>query len=120
LTVNICTRGSAESLIVLLPVLGTLWCVQQKSVPLLAKALTMGVVHGCAVHSKVYPVIYSLTLATALSPTVLNPQQQKPTFFQWKKGLFSFAPIIFGFSALGVWFDLIWVAVKWHGMSALT
>jgi phosphatidylinositol glycan class M len=120
LAINICTRGSAEALIVLLPVLGTLWCVQQKSVPLLARALITGVVHGCAMHSKVYPVIYSLTLATALSPTALYPQQQKPTFVQWIKGFFSFAPILFGFSALGVWFGLTWLAVKRHGMSALT
>ena len=55
LAINICTRGSAESLQVLLPVLLTLHCAQQGHV------ILAGLLHGFALHAKLYPLIYSLT-----------------------------------------------------------
>eukprot|EP00934_Nitzschia_sp_Nitz4_P004107 Nitzschia sp. Nitz4//scaffold3_size479765//348396//349829//NITZ4_000145-RA/size479765-processed-gene-1.251-mRNA-1//1//CDS//3329550893//4097//frame0 len=74
LAINICTRGSAESLMVLLPVLLTLYLVQlakhsqtlasSTSVPLVILA---GISHGVAIHSKLYPIIYSLSYMASLS-----------------------------------------------------
>lgn len=62
LAINICTRGSAESFMVLLPVLVTVSLVQMKgTLPIWARAVLAGLFHGVAVHSKLYPIIYSLS-----------------------------------------------------------
>jgi GPI mannosyltransferase 1 subunit M len=80
LAINICTRGSAESLVVLLPVLCTLWLATMSS-PTSASlpkrmpgrrhawrrygaAMASGVCHGVAIHAKLYPVIYTLSFMT--------------------------------------------------------
>jgi GPI mannosyltransferase 1 subunit M len=76
LAINICTRGSAESIQVLLPVLCTVTLLmqiqenerqglRQEIAPLLA--LMAGTCHGVAIHAKIYPVIYSVTYMTYLS-----------------------------------------------------
>jgi phosphatidylinositol glycan class M len=66
LPINICTRGSAESFVVLLLVLGT---VSLALAPvkgptksrLWGKAMLAGMMHGMAIHSKLYPIIYTLS-----------------------------------------------------------
>ena len=59
LTVNICTRGSAESIIIVL-VLLTLLLYQRK------RYFATGLMLGISIHFKMYPVIFSLPLYTAL------------------------------------------------------
>ena len=121
LAINICTRGSAESLMVLLPVLGTVWCVQQHNPKSgstwsrLSVVLGPGLLHGMAMHSKVYPIIYSLSFATALSPTT----SKAPSLGQWIRGFFTPAPLLFGVVALGTAAALTALAVYRHGMIAL-
>ena len=65
LPINICTRGSAESLLPLLPVLLTI------SLLTAARSYTRtalaGICHGVAVHGKIYPIIYSISYLTHLS-----------------------------------------------------
>ena len=60
LVMNVSTRGSAESVIVAL-VLLTIHLHQQKVF------ILTGIVYGLAVHMKIYPVIYCLTLYLPLS-----------------------------------------------------
>jgi GPI mannosyltransferase 1 subunit M len=91
LAINICTRGSAESFIVLLPVLLTVWIttsIQQQSPSatktttlsssldtsqehndttprlLYSAAIMAGICHGIAIHAKLYPIIYTLSFMT--------------------------------------------------------
>jgi len=75
LAINICTRGSAESFVVLLPVLSTLSvtlisytvCSSNtldaglKKLCITFIAGIAGFIHGLAVHSKIYPIIYTLS-----------------------------------------------------------
>ena len=89
LAINICTRGSAESFMVLFPVLVTIWLVKlwkdqppsPSSFPSrsLLLAIFAGIWHGIAVHAKLYPIIYSLSYVIALSnlkPSIISTQQQ--------------------------------------------
>jgi GPI mannosyltransferase 1 subunit M len=88
LAITIGSRGSAESLMVLLPVLFTVWIVvaisenkaqQQQQpqqphqsnrsnrssrswLPLVEAAVVAGICHGVAVHAKLYPVIIPFRL----------------------------------------------------------
>mmetsp|Transcript_6824 Transcript_6824/g.13108 ORF Transcript_6824/g.13108 Transcript_6824/m.13108 type:complete len:469 (-) Transcript_6824:294-1700(-) len=126
LAINICTRGSAESFMVLLPVLGTVWCVQQYSDPRtntwscrLGVVLGTGLLHGISMHSKVYPVIYSLSFATALSPTTTTSRENGPSLGQWIRGFFTPTPLLFGATALGTAAALTVLAVQRHGPIAL-
>jgi phosphatidylinositol glycan class M len=87
LAINICTRGSAESLMVLLPVLLTVWITTyMKEVTRTSKltlnnnnnnhhhhhwmlrycsaAILAGFCHGIAIHAKLYPIIYTLSFMT--------------------------------------------------------
>jgi len=63
LPINICTRGSAESFVVLLSVLGTVATATMKvegsKAWLWGKAVIAGTIHGLAIHAKLYPVIYT-------------------------------------------------------------
>lgn len=62
LPINICTRGSAESFVVLLSVLASVSIVtiKQKSQGIfLLQALVSGAIHGLAIHAKLYPIIYT-------------------------------------------------------------
>ena len=74
LAINICTRGSSESLMVLLPVLLTVWLISGTSIqgttspkPTVRQALIAGISHGIAIHSKLYPIIYSLSFMAYLA-----------------------------------------------------
>ena len=61
--INICTRGSAESFVVLLSVLGTVAIATMKvegsKAWLWGKAGIAGIIHGLAIHAKLYPIIYT-------------------------------------------------------------
>lgn len=57
ITINICTRGSAESFIVLFPVILTLYIILKNSANR-EMICVAGLVHGLSVHTKIYPVIY--------------------------------------------------------------
>ena len=82
LSINICTRGSAESLVVLLPVLS---CVAVATLfsfdgagnkdnnggrtqhKIIFQSILCGILLGIAVHMKIYPIIYTLSFMTYLS-----------------------------------------------------
>jgi phosphatidylinositol glycan class M len=77
LPINICTRGSAEALVVLLPVLMTVALTvemeehetspQTTVVSIRLRACLAGVLHGIGVHCKLYPVIYTLSFMANFS-----------------------------------------------------
>ena len=92
LAINICTRGSAESLVVLLPVLCTVWITtsmkessttftrttatttttalnndiinSNRNIRFIRAAIFAGFFHGIAIHAKLYPIIYTLSFMT--------------------------------------------------------
>ena len=90
LPINICTRGSAESLVVLLPVLATVAIADMhirqsmsssdkaKSLRdnVLARACAAGVIHGIGIHAKLYPVIYTISFMAYFS----RQQQQNKVY----------------------------------------
>ena len=110
LPINICTRGSAESLVVLLPVLATVAIAdiynnnqkQQASVckaaslkehmlmrdrirrkeklSIIIRACFAGMVHGIGIHAKLYPVIYTISFMANFSR-----QQQQNEVLQTDK-----------------------------------
>ena len=62
LPINICTRGSAESFVVLLSVLATVTIAMTKvksNMVFRLNSILAGVVHGLAIHAKLYPIIYT-------------------------------------------------------------
>lgn len=70
LPINICTRGSAESFVVILPVLVTLALAGSggdrdgggpngSRVSLRLRSIAAGIFHGVGMHFKLYPVIYT-------------------------------------------------------------
>ncbi|KAL9180778.1 hypothetical protein ACHAXT_011231 [Thalassiosira profunda] len=74
LPINICTRGSAESLVVLLPVLATVAVADAHSIQgrkgklqIIARACFAGTLHGIGIHAKLYPVIYTVSFMAHLS-----------------------------------------------------
>jgi len=80
LPINICTRGSAESLVVLLPVLATVAIAdmyqkqqptggrqQRGTLPIVARACVAGIFHGIGIHAKLYPVIYTISFMANFS-----------------------------------------------------
>jgi hypothetical protein len=91
LSINICTRGSAESLVVLLPVLMTVAISQNGRRPhhritaaeedgidaanrsmhskfaSVGRASLAGIFHGIGIHAKLYPVIYTLSFMSNFS-----------------------------------------------------
>ncbi|EJK46734.1 hypothetical protein THAOC_34585 [Thalassiosira oceanica] len=73
LPINICTRGSAESLVVLLPVLATVFIANTTSRPVWLRACLAGIMHGIGIHAKLYPVIYTVSFMACFS----RQQQQK-------------------------------------------
>ena len=82
LPINICTRGSAESLVVLLPVLATV-AVAEISLPhltnnsqsniskrrwkIMIRSCLAGILHGIGIHAKIYPVIYTVSFMAYFS-----------------------------------------------------
>ncbi len=78
LPINICTRGSAEALVVLLPVLLTVVLTtiddnddvkqeqsssqkKKRFIPIPLRACLAGILHGIGIHCKLYPVIYTVS-----------------------------------------------------------
>jgi phosphatidylinositol glycan class M len=74
LAVNICTRGSAEALLPLLPVLLTVALLLRKERGP-SHLLLAGLCHGVSVHGKIYPVIYSIAYLVHISPRSLHPRR---------------------------------------------
>eukprot|EP00804_Cyclotella_cryptica_P004208 CCRYP_014569-RA/>CCRYP_014569-RA protein AED:0.00 eAED:0.00 QI:98/-1/1/1/-1/1/1/811/305 len=76
LPINICTRGSAESLVVLLPVLATVAVSEmspakpqtsKRSGNIIARACIAGILHGIGIHAKLYPLIYTVSFMAFFS-----------------------------------------------------
>ncbi len=105
LPINICTRGSAESLVVLLPVLATVAVAnahvvlpslllskssnEDKSVSarqggggsaslIMARSCIAGIFHGIGIHFKLYPVIYTVSFMANFSRQQQQQQQRHP------------------------------------------
>ena len=90
LPINICTRGSAEALVVLLPVLLTvaltvndngmkqlftsLQTKTKRSMSIPLRACLAGILHGIGIHCKLYPVIYTVSFMANFSR---QEQQQR-------------------------------------------
>jgi len=100
LPINICTRGSAESLVVLLPVLATVaiadmyneqvqssslkqssWRLRRwgTTIPIIARACLAGIMHGVGIHAKLYPVIYTISFMAYFSHWQQQQQQRVQT-----------------------------------------
>jgi len=77
LAINICTRGSAESFVVILPVLLTVAILTNEKgediaptrsrFSVVLRSFVAGIIHGAAIHSKLYPVIYTLSFMAYIS-----------------------------------------------------
>ena len=72
LPINICTRGSGESFVVLLPVLFTLITVMstsncRKRYQIWFVSIVAGMIHGLAIHAKLYPIIYTVSFMAYIS-----------------------------------------------------
>ena len=134
LAINICTRGSSESLMVLLPVLLTMQLVAGKSKGKHATfkdAILSGVCHGIAIHSKLYPIIYSLSymayFAAPITATNKNgakfPWLEPKRFIQlgilWARRLLKPIPMVFLTTAFFTFVLLTYLAVLWYGEIAL-
>lgn len=132
LAINICTRGSAESLIVLLPVLSTVWIATNYSKSYSA-ALLAGFCHGIAVHAKLYPVIYSLSFMCSFAQVgetyelntrtdlsfVGSLKQVSNLLYTWVRRLLQPLPIIFALSFLATFVGLTVLAVVIYGPVSL-
>ena len=162
LAINICTRGSSESLMVLLPVLLTFWIAtgnerQQQhrkddegsggdsdsnddGTATFLRVLLAGICHGVAIHSKLYPVIYSLSyMAYFATPRRSGPKTsdrkafRKTSTFPWTNPVklirlaklwigrlfFSPKPLLFMLTFLSTFGFLTWIAVYIYGEIAL-
>ena len=133
--INICTRGSAESFMVLLPVLLTIMLVKTKSsVPLWVRASLAGVVHGAAVHSKLYPIIYTLSYMAYFATTVqsgelndssntsfpwTDPERLLVLIQTWIRRLLQPAPLFFLITSVVSFMSLTYAAVLWYGTESL-
>jgi phosphatidylinositol glycan class M len=106
LAINICTRGSAESFIVLLPVLSSLVFAlhvsRSTATNLVSKrrklwtcAMITGILHGLAVHTKLYPIIYTVSFMAFFS------FQEQP-FVPWDPTPYS------GWTSVGFRFIQVW------------
>ena len=104
LPINICTRGSAESLVVLLPVLATVAVADMYqsqpasasnnskwkggTTPIIIRACFAGVLHGIGIHAKLYPVIYTVSFMANFSrqqqqrEMMIGQQQSNPSSTQ--------------------------------------
>lgn len=79
LAINICTRGSAESLVVILPVLLTVSILTSGKYRfgrfgVSGQSICAGIIHGVSIHSKLYPIIYTISFMANLS---LQAQEAK-------------------------------------------
>jgi phosphatidylinositol glycan class M len=132
LAINICTRGSAESLMVLLPVLLTYaaasaWAGKQSWI----SVILAGFWHGVAIHSKLYPVIYTLSFMTFFAPALERPSSKMslmssrglsflPSYlWSWARRLLQPAPVLFFATSLMTFGLLTYLAVLYYGQQAL-
>lgn len=97
LAINICTRGSAESFVVILPVLLTVALLVSGSIEIttrssiIGRAIAAGIMHGIAIHSKLYPVIYTVSFMGYISyqehgrtwKRILQPLPSGESPFPW-------------------------------------
>ena len=97
LAINICTRGSAESFVVILPVLLTVVLLVNGSKEraarssIIGRAVVASIMHGIAIHSKLYPVIYTVSFMAYISyqehgrtwKRVLQPLPSGESPFPW-------------------------------------
>lgn len=113
--INICTRGSAESFVVLFPVLVTLSIALSDTATkfqLRWKALLTGVIHGLSVHSKLYPIIYTASLMAYFSKRenhILIKASSKTnglTKFSWERQMSAKALNIDNDKYPFPWFDI--------------
>jgi len=93
LPINICTRGSAEALVVLLPVLLTvaltvndngmkqlftsLQTKTKRSMSIPLRACLAGILHGIGIHCKLYPVIYTVSFMANFSRQEQQQQRRR-------------------------------------------
>lgn len=154
LAINICTRGSSESLMVLLPVLLTFWIATAKErqqqhtkdgdstnygAATYVQIFLAGFCHGVAIHSKLYPVIYSLSYMAYFATPPRTPKTSasgiptKASSFPWTNPmklfrlaklwigrlLFSPRPLLFLVTFLITFGFLTWLAVYIYGEIAL-
>lgn len=132
--INICTRGSAESFMVLLPVLLIIMLVTSKSaMPLWLRACLAGIVHGTAVHSKLYPIIYTLSYMAYFATTNCGDQVDTGNApFPWTdtKRLWSLmqslvlrllqaAPLLFLLTSIASFVSLTYSAFLLYGQESL-
>lgn len=129
LAINICTRGSSESFQVLLPVLLAITTVSsgQKS---WQRVMMAGLWHGIAVHSKLYPIVYSLSFMTYFTPQIkltTTRGESSTTILQqlfhfvltWAQRLLKPAPIVFFVSFMTTFILLTYLAYLWYGPISL-
>lgn len=127
LAINICTRGSAESLMVLLPVLLTYavvssWTRQSSWIT----AVHAGFWHGVAIHAKLYPVIYTLSFMAGLEPkestkkaTTGGLRRLISYLWSWFRRLLRPAPMLFLICSLATFAMLTYLGVILYGQEAL-
>ncbi|GKY92286.1 hypothetical protein MPSEU_000199700 [Mayamaea pseudoterrestris] len=129
--INICTRGSAESLLVLLPVLSTLYILVQwkqqkhREHDHGAAAILAGVCHGIAIHTKLYPIIYSVTFAICLVPKVHQETTREISSFFSQPWLRTFRLVrqprvwMFAATTLATFGSLTYVSFHYYGPVAI-
>ena len=126
LAINICTRGSSESLQVLLPVLVTVTIVTSGA-RTWQRAWLAGLCHGVAVHSKLYPIVYSLSFMTFFAPSFRSTASGSESIFQklisfvfmWAKRLLTPAPLVFFVTFMATFLGLTYMAYVWYGSVSL-
>ena len=119
---SVCTRGSAESLVVLLPVLLTVWIASAPGTNKCFSAFLAGLCHGVAVHAKLYPIIYSLSFMTSFAEIEANAASPNGAFsilFRWVRRLLRPAPLLFALTFLTVFVLLTYLGVVFYGPLAL-
>jgi len=119
LSTNISTRGSAESLLVLLPVLTTLFLSvrhsREKTSAPIRDALLSGISHGVSVHTKLYPIIYSLAYIIYLG----RHKSGATSITTLIKRVLSSQSITFGVAALSTFAVLTYLTYRLYGFEAI-
>jgi GPI mannosyltransferase 1 subunit M len=104
LAINISTRGSADSLITVLVLLSLIFILKRR-------VFLAGIIYGLAVHFRIYPVIYSITLYFFIDSPFIPSDPSKPLkTIQFKKlfhNFFTKQRLIFTASSLGTFILLL-------------
>jgi phosphatidylinositol glycan class M len=117
---------------VLLPVLLTLWLVSSGTKrPTVLQAIFAGLSHGVAIHSKLYPIIYTGSFMAYLATKEAqleftsnsfpwtNPRRLLKLIGIWTRRLVAPVPLIFLVVSLTTFAGLTYLAVLWYGEVAL-